>query len=368
MSHPGRPLAHREELLWLLPVAAACLVLFLAGQAVGSGAGLAASDLTRGYVRMALRTLPVFAFLLVLPPLIWSVLKSSPSPFADLAHGLARRYGSPLLLAAGLAPLVLLPIMFSGYGALKMAIPDYVPFSWDDRLAALDRLLFFGSQPWELTHALAGGATATAVIDRIYTLWILMLSIAILGFALFAPRYDRARFFLAFTVAWILLGVGGGYLFSSAGPCYAELVGARSAVEFAPMMARLREISEMTIPLGAVQWQDVLWQAHVNDQPSFGMGISAMPSLHNAIAILYALALGRFGRAAAIGGWLYAAIIFFGSVHLGWHYAVDGLLAAAGMAAIWWGAGRYLEASGYANSVASEKAVEPARGPAMEAA
>ena len=40
-------------------------------------------------------------------------------------------------------------------------------------------------------------------------------------------------------------------------------------------------------------------------------------------------------------GWLYAALIMFGSVYTGWHYAVDGYLSAVLTSAIWIGVSRY---------------------------
>ena len=244
-----------------------------------------------------------------------------------------------MLASAAAGPLLLMPLLFAGFGVLKMLLPLYVPFGWDDSFAAADRALFLGHQPWELTHALFGSFSATLAIDRLYTLWVLILSFAILGFALFAPRYDRARFFLSFSAAWVLLGVLGAWLFSSAGPCYAAQIGTHSAHEFAPLMERLQALSGPDGRLGAVGWQDMLWQAHAERRYGFGMGISAMPSLHNAIALLYALALARFGRLWAVAGWSFAAIVFVASVHLGWHYAVDGIVAGAAMAGIWWAAG-----------------------------
>ncbi|MGZ8311166.1 MAG: phosphatase PAP2 family protein [Allosphingosinicella sp.] len=352
MNHNRLTLKHREELIWLLPVAGAALAVFAIGQALGASFDVAASDLTRDYARWALKAAPLLLPLLLIAALVMALVSRSPSPLRDLARTLASRVSSPALALATIAPLFLMPVMFSGYGALKIVMPHYVPFAWDDALAGLDRAMFFGRQPWELTHALLGGAGATLLVDRLYTMWILILSIAIIGFSFCMPRYDRARFFLAFTMSWILLGVAGAYLMSSAGPCYAALIGASSAGEFAPLMARLHELSPPDAPLGALVWQDVLWNAYSQQRPGFGMGISAMPSLHNAIAVLYALSLARFGRPAAIGGWAFAAIILVGSVHLGWHYASDGLLAGVAMLGIWWAAGRYLDLTGYAAAVA----------------
>ena len=355
----GAHLRHHEELIWLLPVAGASVLLFLAAQLAGLPHGVSAAAVLGDYAWKVLRALPLLGSLVFIFLLVRALAKGGGSPLRSVAEPLKGRFDTPLLVSAAAGPLLLMPLLFAGFGVLKMLLPLYVPFGWDDSFAAADRALFFGHQPWELTHALFGSFAATLAIDRLYTLWVLILSFAILGFACFAPRYDRARFFLSFSAAWVLLGVVGAWLFSSAGPCYAGQIGARSAPEFAPLMERLHALSGPDGRLGAVGWQDVLWQAHAGRRYGFGMGISAMPSLHNAIALLYALALARFGRLWGIAGWSFAAIIFVASVHLGWHYAVDGLVAGAAMAAIWWASGRYLARSGYAAAVQNE-AREPA--------
>jgi len=350
----GAHLRHHEELIWLLPVAVASVLLFLAAQLAGLPQGVLATAVLGDYAWKVLRAAPLLGALVLIALLVRALLKGGPSPLRSAAEPLKARFETPMLGLAAAGPLLLMPLLFAGFGVLKMLLPLYIPFGWDDSFAAADRALFFGHQPWELTHALFGSFAATLVIDRLYTLWVLILSFAILGFALFAPRYDRARFFLSFSAAWVLLGVVGAWLFSSAGPCYAAQVGAHSAPEFAPLMDRLQALSGPDGRLGAVGWQDVLWQAHAERRYGFGMGISAMPSLHNAIALLYAFALARFGRLWAVAGWSFAAVVFVASVHLGWHYAVDGIAAGAAMAGIWWAAGRYLARTGYAAAVSGE--------------
>lgn len=55
-------------------------------------------------------------------------------------------------------------------------------------------------------------------------------------------------------------------------------------------------------------------------------GISAMPSMHVAMSWVIAFQTFQFRRAL---GWLmvgFAVLIQFSSVHLGWHYAIDGYL------------------------------------------
>ncbi len=69
-------------------------------------------------------------------------------------------------------------------------------------------------------------------------------------------------------------------------------------------------------------------------------GISAMPSMHNATATLFVLA--AWGAAPWLRNLLIAhgVMIFLGSVHLGWHYAVDAYPAVALAVVSWMAMGR----------------------------
>jgi hypothetical protein len=67
-----------------------------------------------------------------------------------------------------------------------------------------------------------------------------------------------------------------------------------------------------------------------------GAGISAAPSMHVTIASLMAMSLFSVNRKLGFIAWIYAAIIEIGSIHLAWHYAVDGYLALLFTSIIWW--------------------------------
>ena len=69
-----------------------------------------------------------------------------------------------------------------------------------------------------------------------------------------------------------------------------------------------------------------------------------MPSVHCALAALFALGAFRLNRIAGLGFAAYACLIWLGSIHLGWHYAVDGLVAAALTLGLWRVAGRVADA------------------------
>jgi hypothetical protein len=49
--------------------------------------------------------------------------------------------------------------------------------------------------------------------------------------------------------------------------------------------------------------------------------------------------LSRLSRVAGILGWGYLALILVGSVHLAWHYAIDGYVSILAVLLIWRAAG-----------------------------
>ena len=68
-----------------------------------------------------------------------------------------------------------------------------------------------------------------------------------------------------------------------------------------------------------------------------------MPSLHVATSVSFALLCWRVHRGLGTLLWLYAGVFFIGSIHLAWHYAVDGYFAVALTCLIWYLVGRWLE-------------------------
>jgi membrane-associated phospholipid phosphatase len=80
--------------------------------------------------------------------------------------------------------------------------------------------------------------------------------------------------------------------------------------------------------------QDTLWQSYT--QGGLVAGISAMPSMHNATALLLALVGARIDWRLGILLWIHCALIFIGSIHLAWHYAVDNYVGWAIALACWW--------------------------------
>jgi PAP2 superfamily len=220
-------------------------------------------------------------------------------------------------------------------------------FPLDPYVAALDRLLFAGHDAWRVTHAVFGSLSGTLFFDRVYALWLPMMFIFPMV-AVMAARDEqtRARLLGCWIISWILIAGLGAWLLGSAGPCYyVQLVGPDAG--FAELNARLAALGAAAQKegqtLAVLDFQAMLLAEHRN--PSFlpAGGISAMPSMHVAMAILFALGGYQISRTLGHMMTLYAVLIWIGSVHLGWHYASDGIAGAAMMALLWHVSGKFMK-------------------------
>jgi PAP2 superfamily protein len=219
----------------------------------------------------------------------------------------------------------------------KPNIPLIKPFVWDESLMKLDRLLHFGTDPWRLLQPILGHEWITYILNLDYNFWFLALFALWFWFAFrpdFAPL--RTRFFLSYMITWWLGGGLLAYFLSSAGPCYYALIGVPED-PFGPQLAYLANV-DAHFPLGALDAQKLLWEGYIGKVLP-AMGISAFPSMHNAMAMIFVLVGFRLNRWLGIAFAINMAGILLGSVHLAWHYAVDAyagiFLALAG----WWIAG-----------------------------
>lgn len=254
----------------------------------------------------------------------------------ELRAGL-RRYD--LLLARGTVALGFLSLMIF-FTPFKVMIGHTRGFPYDAALRELDRLVFAGYDPWQLTHALFGSTPATAVLHTAYSMWFAMVWLGLIYMVLRPQLVQlRAQYLVAFVLTWIIVGSFAAYFLASAGPCYYER--AFGDPHFRPLMDRLQvidaELKAFAPGMGvqALRVQDMLWQSYARQRELFGGGISAMPSMHVAMSVLMACGGWRLGRKP---GWLltvFALLIWIGSVHLGWHYALDGVVALGLTLAIW---------------------------------
>jgi|SRR5688572_4015801 len=230
-------------------------------------------------------------------------------------------------------------LVFGGtFTLIKAAMPALNDYSWDAAFDTTDRWLHGGMAPWQLLQPWLGYPVVTHVINILYAIWFLVLG-TVLVWQVFSLRDQRLRlqFFWTLLTTWIFLGNIAATFLASAGPCfYGRMTGMADPYE--PLMAYLREV-DVTHPIWALKAQELLWQHYLTRQVEIAAGISAMPSLHVAISTLLALLCWRTHKLLGLVMTLYAIAIMIGSVHLGWHYAIDGYFGAVGSIVIWWAVG-----------------------------
>lgn len=262
-------------------------------------------------------------------------------PLAFVAGQLAQRVFTVERLSGSVLAFVLLIVHATAFSCFKCLIPEIQPYAWDDRLASWDRALHGGTHPWEYVQHAAGYPWFTRWIDVCYISWAVVIQFGILGFVIGSCQSRRRmHVLLANVVSWTLLGNVVATLFSSAGPCYYNRV-ASGSDPYTPLMHYLSEVDE-AYAMYAIGVQEWLWEGFAGKQTSLGYGISAMPSMHVGAVFLLVLATWRMARWLRYFALLYLGVIFVGSIHLGWHYALDGYVAVAGVGAIWWAVGRLL--------------------------
>mgnify|MGYP000639412648 CR=1 FL=1 len=226
----------------------------------------------------------------------------------------------------------------STFMSSKVLIPEIHPFSLDPALAKIDRILFFGHDPYTAFQWLFDVPNILKRIDQAYTYWAGLVA----GFWIYcflSERMERTRRFqylFASVLLWFIAGTFAATLLSSAGPCYyGEFTGDTAA--FAPLMQQLHSFHDVHY-LDAVNTQGILLEMYHTPHLRFG-GISAAPSLHVGTSLMLLILFRKtpIARELLI---LFNIAIYIGSIILGWHYAVDGLIVVPIVLFCWWAGGK----------------------------
>ncbi|GHF19631.1 membrane protein [Kordiimonas sediminis] len=240
-----------------------------------------------------------------------------------------------------------LTVFMSSFTSLKVMIPLINPYEYDVAFADIDRFLHFGIDPWKITHAVFNTPFLTGVVNFFYNLWFFLFwTVWVYFLVRLKPEHDRQQYLISFILSWMIIGGVFAIFLSSAGPCYyAHLIDTPDP--FAALMDRLYEqrlwieTNDSYPPLWALDTQNMLWDNYMAEETAVGSGISAMPSMHLSVATMMALGMYRISRFWGYVFWVYVAMIQIGSVHLAWHYAIDGYVSIILTIIIWKIVGRF---------------------------
>lgn len=233
-----------------------------------------------------------------------------------------------------LAPVLAVGIMMPAFSAAKSSIGQINPFDWDDTFILIDQTIH-GTDPWRLLQPVMGFPLVTYISSKLYHVWFLLIYLGPILFAIYVERRDlRLTFFLSYLATWSIVGIAAATVFSSVGPCFVgPLLG---NPHFHDQMAYLAAANTV-FPIEVLTVQQQLIDWYRADDAGIGRGITAMPSMHVALCWLYVLATWNLNRRLALGLALFFVITMLSSVHLGYHYAIDGYVSVVLVTLIWVG-------------------------------
>ncbi|MDX8527137.1 phosphatase PAP2 family protein [Mesorhizobium sp. MSK_1335] len=281
----------------------------------------------RAYYQIAQHYLSLFmiwgllsVFVVIIPA---AVINSPRSPIGFLVISLR---SNGLRASIVLTVFILSLAAFTTY---KVNIPAIVPFYSDKALADIGEFLH-GRAAWRIAHAFDSDALALLVAATYSKIWFLEWFGMVLLAALNANQLLHLRYLVALACVTMVVGTLMAALFSSVGPIfYDEFLG---GARYADLLEVLRQHPYNEHVL---QYSDYLLRNYKASNPALGSGISAMPSMHVAVATLNAFYLTRLNRWLGLAGWAFAIFILFGSIYTGWHYSVDGYISMLVVAVTW---------------------------------
>jgi hypothetical protein len=294
--------------------------------------------------------------------LISAIRARAPHPLAHAWRRIGEHHLRTERWAGGVMVMGLLPLVTISFSFLQALAPLLHAIDWDPALADWDRWLHFGRAPWEWLQPLLGRPAITSLLSMAYASWFFLLY-GVMFWQAFSrrDRVVRMQFFLTQMLIWIVLGNVLGTLFLSGGPVYfGRITGLPDP--FAPLMDYLHQAARAW-PNVTLSVQERLWDVYLkNGQGGVINGaVMAMPSLHVAAAF----SLYLVGRAThRVVGWafgLFALAILVSTVHLGWHYAIDGYAGILGTLLLWHLCGYLLRRPVLARWLWGEPGFEPGR-------
>jgi len=235
-------------------------------------------------------------------------------------------------------------LFFIDFFFIQKSLIQFINFyNWDPVFAAWDKLVHFGHYPHEfLLWAFKDTPAAGFTFDVFYYFWFVVLYLGV-GYNLFldTDRKRRLRFYWVFFLTWTIIGSALATWWSSVGPLFYHNFYPKLANPYAALVTHFDTQGPEAFRI-AHRSRELLLHWATNGNKVNINALSAMPSMHVAIAWLMVLYAWNISR-----GWMIAALVFCtailtGSVYFGFHYAVDGYVSIALVSLMWWGAGKLI--------------------------
>jgi PAP2 superfamily len=312
------PATSARDADWVVPCAAFVALQHIVALVLSRSLHFSPVPPTTTYVTLA-ALLTVLVLLAALSREMWRMVRSGEErPAACLAGKIAKHWSELLIYAAGFQ---LVALQVAALTWIKGMLPLVIPFWADPYLARIDFALFAGDPSRFLRWAIP-------LVEPVYISWLLVKVAALIAILSLPASAGKSRAMMAYFLTVGVVGVCGQFLISSAGPLFYSRLGFGDAYE--PLLAGLAHSGRNTIGMA-----DYLWSTYSGEAARVGTGISAMPSMHVAVAVWIFLAARKMAPKIKWIAFAYALLIFVGSFTLGWHYVSDAVIGAAAALAAW---------------------------------
>ena len=244
--------------------------------------------------------------------------------------------------------LAAISMTMGSFTTFKSLIPYGNPFRYDEDFMKMDLYISRGKAPWQVTHEAFSHPISTRLIMQYYHLSFVTFWLSLAATLISERLADKKhRMCLATILCFIIIGSLTATYLSSAGPCYYHWLNGDSD-PYKTLISRLkdqdlqlRKISD-TLMLYSLEAQDYLKESAEKGILVYGGGISAAPSMHLSTATLTMLLGWHLNKTIGLILSLGAILTWIGSIHLGWHYAIDGVLAFFMTLGIWMLSGKIM--------------------------
>lgn len=270
-----------------------------------------------------------FPGLILLFLLISAVLKTRPDRYwllnvlGNFEKEMADYFLSGRFHNALAAFLALIPVsIFFCIG--KSMIPLINDYDLDPVLADVDKWIHGGRYPHEYLLPFVKKNDLGHFFDDVYLTWFIVVYL-VTEFCNWADPdpVRRLRFIWTNCLSWVVIGNVAAVAMASVGPIYYDSF-YRGLSPYRDLTASLHALDSKEEPMRLFDVSEALLEM-VEDKHVVNINaISAMPSLHVAIAgamVFYGMSINLFLGAILC---FYCLLMMMGSVYLGWHYAVDG--------------------------------------------
>ncbi|MEZ0262752.1 MAG: phosphatase PAP2 family protein [Alphaproteobacteria bacterium] len=286
-------------------------------------------------------------FFVIMAGVVWACnvarhgLKEGKARYATLSHAYL---DGPAFPRAVFATLVLTGIGF--FFTAKSLIPRLNPYKSDPAIAELEKTLHLGHYPHEWVIPFTDSLHFSFALDTAYLVWFAVMYAA-LAYNVFIDSdiNRRLRFLWTFALSWILLGTLLATGLSSTGPLFFGNFYPDMADPYKDLVAHFDDLAANGQNLSTARGREMLLAWTKGDRVININAISAMPSMHVAVAWMAALYARTIGKAIFAAALAFCVLILWGAVYFGYHYALDGYVSIVAVSLIWWGLGKAFPAA-----------------------